>query len=261
MAKGKKSNANQASVPTRVGIALIDGAQEVYNHRKGGADIFGALVASAVKRLNGGEQLSVIIGELKNRKTNEMEPARIVQVDPDLLAVLTKDVEEYQAGRSVSPYEVAEATERAEADLAFAKANNSGIDLTAAEAKLEESKTEFRRIVFESGSSDKIGDCRSAMNLAVEASRIAKQAVVDFLKPQCASLSKETHTEDKYQKVLDNLTGDLDLDRKALVEFKKRARLFRASARPANNTKPNDGHLTERVGTSFGRTGGYSGRR
>lgn len=252
-----KSNVNQdPTVNLKVYVKLSPEAQVVFNHqRRDQAVSFPAVVATVATMIKGGD--SGFTGEQEDDKY-------IVVLSQDQLAEVFTAAREFQASRPATVETAKEAIVFAENAITFAKTNNSGLDLTEAETKLASAKAELKEKVFGKEKSSSGVDFKSVMEAAYDAANTAKMLVCKHLMVRAASLAKETDTIGELAQVVNDLPNDLDQARKSLVEFIKAARMLRTPpARPANVAKPrnNDGHLRERVGTSFGRTGGYSGRR
>ncbi len=245
----KKATKQNPAVNLKVYVKLDPEAQVMFNHqRRDQAVSFPAVVATVATMIKGG---SDITGAQEDDKY-------VVTLDAGQLAEVFAEAREYQATLPATVEIAKQAISTADQAIEFARKNNSGLDLSQAEAKLSTAQAMLKRLVF----GKKSDDFREVVETAHDAANTAKQAVVDLLKVKAAGLAKETDTLDELSLVLSDLPSDLDQARKALVEFVKTARTLRVPARPANTNKPNDGHLRERVGTGvFGRTGGYTGRK
>jgi hypothetical protein len=263
-----KSNANTANPATnlrvfvKLSVDVAEGEkcspQSMFNHQPQNAAVsFPATVATVAKMVEVGK----IKGEVDGDKY-------VVTIDScATLGEVFSAAREFQVSRPATVETAKEAIATAEQAIAFAASNNSGLNLDEAKAKLEAAKSQLKDIVFKKrGSEEKsaTADFRPVVNLAYEAANTAKGAVVEHLKVRAAGLAKETDTMSEFSEVLGNLPSDLDQARKSLVEFIKAARQLRTPpVRSTTTAKPrnNGGHLRERVGTSMGRTGGYTGRR
>lgn len=246
-----KSNVNQdPTVNLKVYVKLSPEAQEVFNHqRRDQAVSFPAVVATTAKMAK--DSGNGIVGVIEDDKY-------VVTLDVDQLTTVFEAAREYQKDRPADISAAKAAVVYAENAISFARSNNSGIDLSEAELRLNSARTELKRLVF----SKESNDFRPVVEMADLATTTAKTAVVEHLKVRAAGLAKETGTLEEFADVLDNLSEDLDQARKNLVGYIKDARELRMPpARPTTTSKPSDGRLREKVGTSLGRTGGYSGGR
>ena len=247
MAKKTTANVNPA-VNKRVFVTLDSDAQSLFNHqRRDQAVTFPAIVATVAKAVKDGK---IANGTVYDDKY-------IVVLTASQLAEVFTMARAYQATLPVDVDAAKQAVSYAEAAIGFAKANNSGLDLSEAEDKLAEAKTALKSLVFKKSAG---ADFRPIVDLANEATTTAKTAVVEHLTQRANALAKETDTQSQLEQVLADLPTDLDQARKALVEFIKQARTLRMPERKKPATNRN-GHLTERVGTTLGRTGGFSNRR
>lgn len=255
MAKKKTTTNPDPTVNLKVFVRLDEAAQALFNHQRGPNVVsFPAIVATVAKMTKSGK----LTGATEDDKY-------VIVLTSEQLTEVFAEAKAYQASlpqRPASVQDSKQAIAYAEQAIAFAKANNSGLDLSQAEAKLSSAKAQLVDAVFKTGSEEKstTTDFHPVVEMAYDAANTTKVAMVENLKVRAAGLAKETNTLDRFAAILSNLPTDMDNARKELVNFIKKARQLRTP--PARTTVPkHSDRLAERVGTSLGHTGGYTGRR